>query len=297
MEAADGAGLFKAEDWERTDVSGGHGGGGCSALMTKGSTFEQAGVNYSVVEGTLPKEMAFRLVGKMEEIPFFATGVSLVIHPHSPQVPTTHANVRYLEVGDKQWFGGGADLTPYLLYEEDAIHFHSVLKGVCDSYEPTFYSRFKAECDEYFYLPHRGECRGVGGLFFDYLGKGGNDAAQPADARDFFPFARAVGEAFVNAYVPIVERRKSVPFSQAEKEFQLLRRGRYVEFNLLYDRGTLFGLKTGGRTASILMSLPPEVRFTPYEPPPPNDRAAALLDVVRQPRDWLTTDLSTGTSA
>jgi len=287
----DGAIPFIKEEWNRTDISGGHGGGGISALLRNGNIFEQAGVNFSAVEGTLPADMVNKLLGINNSAQFFATGVSLVFHPFSPQIPTTHANVRYLEVNAKglatqRWFGGGADLTPYLLYEEDATHFHAVLKEACDKHDEEFYSKFKKECDEYFYLPHRQEARGVGGIFFDYLGK--NLASNEISyVEQFFPFVQSVGAAITAAYIPIVIRRKNLAYTSEEKQFQLFRRGRYVEFNLLYDRGTLFGLKTGGRTASILMSLPPQVHFHPSEPAPPSLEAVNLLKVVSSPRDWL----------
>jgi coproporphyrinogen III oxidase len=273
---------FCEDLWDREDAEHFHGGGGRSRILTGGSVFERAGVNFSEVHGVLPADMGLKLVGKAEPQQFYATGVSLVFHPLSPMVPTTHANFRYLEVGDKAWFGGGMDLTPYYLFDEDAGHFHRVNKEVCDRFDPDFYPRFKQECDSYFYLPHRGETRGVGGIFFDYLGK-----EQPELLESFLPFVEAAGAGFIDAYFPIVERRKSEPFSQAERDFQLQRRGRYVEFNLLYDRGTLFGLRTGGRIESILMSMPPMVSWEYNFQPAPESREAHLISVLKSPKDWL----------
>jgi len=282
LEASDAQGRFTASSWERPDESASYGGGGISLLLEQGRIFEQAGVNFSAVEGTLPAEMVERLTGQREAAPFFATGVSLVVHPISPHIPTTHANVRYLEVGARAWFGGGLDLTPFLLYDEDATHFHQVLKSTCDRHDPEAYLKYKKWCDDYFYLPHRGETRGIGGLFFDYLGREGNP-----EPSTFLPFVREIGESFVECYLPLVERRAATPWTNEEKTFQLHRRGRYIEFNLLYDRGTLFGLKTGGRVSSIFMSFPPQACWKPYEEVPAHPRARSLLEVVRgEPRSW-----------
>jgi coproporphyrinogen III oxidase len=273
---------FREDIWTREDSEHFHGGGGCSRVLAGGEVFERAGVNVSEVFGCLPSDMSMKLVGKSEPQEFYATGVSLVFHPESPMVPTTHANFRYLEVGDRAWFGGGMDLTPYYLFNEDAVHFHTVNKAVCDCFDPSYYPEFKAECDRYFYLPHRGETRGVGGIFFDYLGK-----EKPEQLETLLPFVEAAGQGFIDAYFPIVDRRKSDPYGKNEKEFQLQRRGRYVEFNLLHDRGTLFGLRTGGRIESILMSLPPLVKWEYDYKPEPGSREAELLDVLTSPRDWL----------
>ena len=274
LEALDGD-RFREDLWEREG-----GGGGCSRVLENGQIFEKAGVNFSEVFGTLSEEFAAQLPG--EGLEFSATGISLVLHPRSPMVPTVHANFRYVEKGDQAWFGGGADLTPYYLFEEDAVHFHSTWKTVCDRHDPAYYPRFKQWCDEYFFLKHRGEARGVGGIFFDYLGKD-----EQGDTEQVFPFWRDVGEAFLDAYVPIVERRRDEASGDPERRFQLVRRGRYVEFNLIYDRGTVFGLKTGGRIESILMSLPPVVHY-PYDfKVEPNSREEALLEVVRNPRAWV----------
>jgi coproporphyrinogen III oxidase len=280
-------GRFREDLWTRPG-----GGGGCTRVLAGGELFEKAGVNYSEVYGELSEEFGVKLPG--EGRAFYATGVSLVLHPRSPRVPTVHANFRYIEKGDLWWFGGGSDLTPCRLYEEDARHFHRVWKDVCDRHDPSYYARFKKWCDEYFYLPHRGETRGIGGIFFDDL---------TGDAARLFRFWKDAGSAFLEAYIPLVEKRRSETFSQEEREHQLLRRGRYVEFNLLYDRGTVFGLKTSGRVESILMSLPPLVRWdyvSPDQPPrvspdqPPRGGGelgtgpeAELLKVLRKPRDWL----------
>lgn len=282
LEQLDGQARFETEDWIRPDAGGGHGGGGTTRVLRRGAVFEQAGVNFSEVYGTLPSEMSLKLIGVDAPQPFYATGVSLVLHPLSPMIPTTHANFRYLEVGEKSWFGGGADLTPYYLYSDDAIHFHRTLKTVCDSYDSSYYARFKKECDSYFYLPHRQETRGVGGLFFDYMAR--EDSEQLNDA---YRFASDLSRSFVPSYVPIAERRREEPWGDKEREFQLIRRGRYVEFNLLYDRGTHFGLKTGGRTESILMSLPPMVRWEYNYEPEVGSREAEILAVVRSPREWV----------
>jgi coproporphyrinogen III oxidase len=213
---------------------------------------------------------------------FRATGVSLVLHPQSPMVPTTHANFRCIEKGGTTWFGGGADLTPYYLFEDDAVHFHRTLADACNRHAPIGdYTRFKAWCDEYFFLPHRQETRGVGGVFFDYLGAKNEGA--PADV---FAFVQEIGRAFTAAYLPIVERRQPLPYGDTERTWQLRRRGRYVEFNLIYDRGTLFGLKTNGRVESILMSLPPQVRWDYDVMPQPGSPEAKLVAHLR-PIDWL----------
>ncbi len=282
LEMLDENAHFLVDRWTREDQTGSHGGGGVSRVLRGDGIFEQAGVNFSEVHGTLNPEMSQRLVGVAEDLPFYATGVSLVIHPRSPMIPTTHANYRYLEVGQRRWFGGGGDLTPYYLFREDARHFHNTLREHCDAFEPGLYRRFKQQCDEYFYLPHRREYRGVGGIFFDYLGR---DGAPPAD--HYFPLVRSLGEAFLESYLPIVRRRRSEPWSERERTFQLIRRGRYVEFNLLFDRGTLFGLKTGGRTESILMSLPPTVRWEYDYRPAAGSREAELMEIVRHPTEWI----------
>jgi coproporphyrinogen III oxidase len=270
LEAEDGAAQFRADRWQRPG-----GGGGITRVLAGGALLEKAGVNTSSVHGTFKPEFAASMPG--DGLDFFACGVSLVLHPASPRVPTVHANFRCLRRGGALWFGGGADLTPYYPVREDVVHFHRTWKSACDRHDPDFYPRFKKWCDEYFYLPHRGETRGVGGLFFDQLMR---------DAERDFAFVRDAGAAFLDAYLPIARRRRGDAYGERERQFQLLRRGRYVEFNLLYDRGTTFGLKTDGRTESILMSLPPLARWE-YDPQfPPGSDEAALADWLR-PRDWL----------
>jgi coproporphyrinogen III oxidase len=270
LEEIDG-GRFREDAWERPG-----GGGGRSRVLADGAVFEKAGVNFSDVHGQMSEELARQVPGEGRD--FSAVGVSLVLHLRSPMVPTVHANFRYLTKGARRWFGGGADLTPYYPYREDARHFHRTWKRVCAAHAGVAdYPRFKKWCDDYFHLPHRGEARGVGGLFFDYL---------ESDADQTFAFVRDCGDAFLDAYLPILRRRRDEPWGERERAFQEYRRGRYVEFNLLYDRGTVFGLKTGGRTESILMSLPPRVRWEYDWRPEPGSREAELYEVYLQPRDW-----------
>ena len=261
---------FEEDLWSRPG-----GGGGRTRVLEEGNVFEKAGVNFSSVHGNLPEQFASKIpLGNGTS--FFATGVSLVLHPRSPMVPAVHANFRYLEKGDAEWFGGGTDLTPCYPYAEDAGHFHRTIKEACDRSDMEFYPRFKKWCDEYFTLKHRGEMRGVGGIFFDYV---------QGDREKNFTFVQDVGNSFLNAYLPIVRRRMNEPFGNEERQYQLYRRGRYVEFNLLYDRGTIFGLETRGRTESILMSLPPLVRWVYDFKPAPGSREEKALDFY-QPRDW-----------
>ena len=270
----DGRGDFSSDHWAREG-----GGGGVSRVLVDGAVFEKGGVNWSRVEGELPEDYAAQIPG--EGRAFRATGVSLVMHPRSPLVPTTHANFRMLEKGDKCWFGGGADLTPYYFFRDDAEHFHRALKTACDKHAPIGdYERFKKWCDEYFYLPHRNETRGVGGIFFDYLD--GSDS----ELENVFAFVRDAGRAFLSGYLPIVQRRRGLSYGDRERHWQLIRRGRYVEFNLLHDRGTVFGLKTKGRTESILMSLPPLVRWEYDVQAEPGSREAELLAALT-PTSWL----------
>jgi coproporphyrinogen III oxidase len=270
----DGAKDFGADAWQRPG-----GGGGVSRVLEGGLVFEKAGVNWSNVDGELPSELAEQMPGSGRA--FRASGVSLVLHPRSPMVPTTHANFRCIAKGDTVWFGGGADLTPYYLFREDAVHFHATLAAACDKHRPIGdYDRFKAWCDEYFFLPHRGETRGIGGVFFDYLGSKGEPVEQ------VFELVQEVGRAFVPAYAPIVRRRVVENYGETERLWQLRRRGRYVEFNLIYDRGTLFGLKTGGRIESILMSLPPLARWDYDVMPQPGSPEAELVTHLR-PTNWL----------
>ena len=288
LEDADGSGRFCTDEWTRptSPCSNNHtqslSGGGITRVLKNGAVFEQGGVNFSEVAGTLPESMSKKLIGEERTSQFFATGVSLVIHPRSPQIPTVHANYRYLEVESLAWFGGGTDLTPYILYEEDARHFHQVLKQYCDSYDHTLYPEFKQACDKYFYLPHRNEARGIGGIFFDYLGK-----SEPESLERHFELCQALGPAFIESYLPLVEKRKHTAWSEEQKHFQHLRRGRYVEFNLIHDRGTLFGLQTGGRIESILMSLPPAVIWEYDADYTEGFVDTALLEVLRCPREWV----------
>ncbi len=284
LEALDGKATFQNDEWTRTDIHGGDGGGGLTRILANGAVFEKAGVSFSSVQGTMPASFAAKLGAGEDELPFFATGTSLVIHPHSPMVPTTHANFRYIELGEKSWFGGGSDLTPYYLFEEDARHFHQVLKRSCDTHDPAHYPRFKKWCDEYFYLPHRKEARGIGGIFYDYLGRDSDDRA---DLEKLFAFSKEIGFAFTEQYLPIVLRRKELQYSELQRQFQLQRRGRYVEFNLLYDRGTHFGLQTGGRTESILMSLPALVRWDYCPIINEGSPEATLMAALQEPREWV----------
>jgi coproporphyrinogen III oxidase len=270
LSAIDGT-AFREDTWDREG-----GGGGRSRVLADGGVFEKAGVNFSLVFGQMSPEFAKQIPG--EGLDFSATGISLVLHPRNPMVPTVHANFRFLVKGEKSWFGGGADLTPYYPFREDVIHFHKTWKAVCTRHPaPVDYVKFKDWCDEYFYLPHRKEPRGVGGIFFDYL-EGDFDAT--------FRFVRDAGDHFLEAYTPIARRRKDEACTDAQRLFQEYRRGRYAEFNLIYDRGTIFGLKTGGRTESILMSLPPIVRWIYDYHPAPGSREAELYDVYLKPRDW-----------
>jgi coproporphyrinogen III oxidase len=289
IERIDGGGRFREDSWTRPA-----GGGGRTRLLADGALFEKAGVGFSDVHGQLRPEMARALPGDGAD--FRATGLSLIFHPRSPRIPTVHANVRHVRHGSRSWFGGGTDLTPYYVVADDAAHFHRTLRQRCDRHDPGFYPRFKRWCDEYFFLPHRNEPRGVGGLFFDYLGAGAEaTAGQPApgeqaprenDAEAMFAFVREVGDAVLDAYLPIVERRRGDAWGERERRWQLLRRGRYVEFNLLYDRGTVFGLRTDGRVESILMSLPPEVRWEYAQAPEPGSPEAESLAAICARRDW-----------
>lgn len=268
---ADGSAVFAETVWSHEQS-----GGGRTRVLAGGGLFEKAGVNFSAVTSALTERLAERM--KIRPQNLFATGLSLVLHPASPMVPTVHMNLRYLETADGDaWFGGGLDLTPYYLYEEDARHFHLTLKAVCDRHDGASYPRFKQWCDEYFFLPHRGEARGIGGIFFDYLRE------QPEKT---FSFVQGVGEAFLDAFLPIVSRRRDEAWGEREKSWQLIRRGRYVEFNLVYDRGTLFGLETKGRVESILMSLPPEVRWVYDHRAEPGSREEALLRILTHPKAW-----------
>jgi coproporphyrinogen III oxidase len=267
----DGRASFGSDTWERPG-----GGGGVTRVLEDGALLEKAGVNVSRVHGEVPAALASRLAGDGPR--FEAVGLSLVLHPLSPMVPTAHLNVRLLRRGARAWVGGGADLTPCYLFDEDVVAFHGVLRSVCERHEAGSYARHKTAADGYFFLPHRGERRGVGGIFFDELAD---------DLPGRLGFARDLVDAFLDAWGPIAERRRTEAYGEAERRWQELRRGRYVEFNLVHDRGTVFGLQTGGRTESILMSLPPRVRFAYDHHPAAGSREAALLEVLRTPRAWL----------
>ncbi len=296
------AASFAVDPWEREAAATAVGGYGSTRVLAGGAAFEKGGVNASVVTGTrLPPSV----VAQRPELAgngFFAAGVSVVLHPRNPHAPAAHCNYRYFEARTPDgapsawWFGGGADLTPYYPVLADVRHFHGALRAACDRHDPAFYPAFKAWCDRYFYLPHRDETRGAGGIFYDYLdahGFGESDRRtplrEPRAFEDRLAFMRDAGEAFAEAYFPLVERRALAPYGERERAFQLLRRGRYVEFNLVYDRGTQFGLQSGGRTESILMSLPPLVRWAYDERPAPGSAEAALLPYLR-PRDWFAED-------
>lgn len=281
LEEIDGKAKFREDIWERPE-----GGGGRTRVIEDGLVFEKGGVNISAVHGALPKSM--QAYFKVGEVDFFACGLSLVIHPKNPLVPTVHANWRYFEMYDKngvivdQWFGGGQDLTPYYLFKEDAKHFHQVCKNACDKHNPTFYQDFKKKCDAYFWNAHRNEARGIGGLFFDYC-----KASEQMTMENWFNFVTEVGNSFLEAYIPIVERRKDMPYASSHKNWQEIRRGRYVEFNLVHDKGTLFGLKTNGRIESILMSLPPKVQWVYDHHPVKGTNEEKLLKVLKNPKDWI----------
>ena len=280
LEAVDGRAVFKEDLWRRPG-----GGGGRTRVIENGKVFEKGGVNISKVHGALPVAMQKHFgVG---EVDFFACGLSLVLHPVNPMVPTVHANWRYFEMYNKQgervdaWFGGGQDLTPYYLFEEDAKHFHQVCKDICDKHHPEFYFDYKKKCDEYFWNAHRNEARGIGGLFFDYC-----KPTTEMSLDDWYVFVSGVGDSFLDAYAPIVEKRKNLEYTQAQRDWQEIRRGRYVEFNLVHDRGTLFGLKTNGRIESILMSLPPHVQWIYDHNPEAGSQEEQLLAVLQKPQKW-----------
>ncbi len=279
LEALDGDARFQQDVWTRAA-----GGGGITAVLENGGLFEKAGVNYSYVSGEAMPASATARRPQLAGRAFQATGVSLVLHPRNPYVPTTHMNVRFF-IAEKDgadpiwWFGGGFDLTPYYGFEEDVVHWHRVAKDALMPFGEAWYPKFKQWCDQYFYLPHRQEARGVGGIFFD-------DLNEP-DFETCFALTRSVGEHFLPAYLPIAERRRSMTYGERERQWQKIRRGRYVEFNLVWDRGTLFGLQSGGRTESILMSLPPEVSWRYQHEPEPGSPEASLLAFFLKPRDWL----------
>ncbi|BFZ53169.1 Coproporphyrinogen-III oxidase [Savitreella phatthalungensis] len=278
---------FRVDQWQRKE-----GGEGISCVLQDGNVFEKAGVNVSVVYGQLPPAAVKKMRADHKSldnidsaVPFFAAGLSLVVHPHNPFAPTVHLNYRYFEVMNEDgtpraaWFGGGSDLTPTYLFDEDAIAFHAALKRACDKHDRDYYATFKAWCDRYFFIKHRGESRGIGGIFFDDL--------EDKDPEETFSFVRDCADAFLPAYVPIMLKRKDLPFTEQEKQFQAVRRGRYVEFNLVYDRGTAFGLATpGARIESILMSLPLHASWI-YQHVPNGPREEKIMSVLREPKDWV----------
>ena len=281
LEEVDGKSTFQEDIWKRPE-----GGGGRTRVIENGDVFEKGGVNISAVHGKLPKSMQayFNVV----DLDFYACGLSLVIHPKNPMVPTVHANWRYFEMYNEQgdivdnWFGGGQDLTPYYLFEDDARHFHRTCKRSCDKHNSEFYPKYKTKCDEYFYNSHRKEARGIGGLFFDYC-----KASEDMSMENWYNFVTEVGNSFLEAYVPIVERRKDVTYTKENRNWQEIRRGRYVEFNLVHDKGTLFGLNTNGRIESILMSLPPHVQWVYDHHPAKGSQEEKLIEVLQQSRNWI----------
>lgn len=285
IEQTDGKATFREDLWERPE-----GGGGRTRVIENGpegsGVFEKGGVNISGVHGKLPEAMQ-KMFG-VGDVDFFACGLSLVLHPKSPMVPTVHANWRYFEMYDAegnvidQWFGGGQDLTPYYLFEEDATHFHQTCKIACDKHNTEFYPKYKKQCDGYFWNAHRNEARGIGGLFFDYC-----KASDEMSMQEWYDFVTEVGNSFLSAYLPIVEKRKQLPYTDANRRWQEIRRGRYVEFNLVHDKGTLFGLKTNGRIESILMSLPPHVQWVYDHHPEVGSDEEKLLKVLAEPQDWI----------
>ncbi len=281
LEEVDGTATFREDLWERQE-----GGGGRSRVIENGAVFEKGGVNISAVHGELPPSMQSYF--GVEDADFFACGLSLVLHPKNPMVPTVHANWRYFEMYDQkgnivdQWFGGGQDLTPYYLFDEDAKHFHSVCKRACDAHHPDFYATYKKKCDAYFWNAHRKEARGVGGLFFDYC-----KVSEETTMQNWYDFVTEVGNSFLDAYIPIVIKRKNLPYTQQQRDWQEIRRGRYVEFNLVHDKGTLFGLKTNGRIESILMSLPPHVQWRYDHHPEEGTEEEKLVTILQHPIDWV----------
>lgn len=289
LEGIDGK-RFHIDTWDRPQ-----GGGGISCVLQEGNVFEKAGVNTSVVYGRLPRPAILKMRADhkaldpdVDSLPFFAAGLSLVLHPSNPMAPTVHLNYRYFETADEAgntnawWYGGGSDLTPSYLFDEDAIHFHNTIKAACEKHDKSYYPRFKKWCDEYFNNKHRGETRGVGGIFFDDLDETEKDQEQ------LFAFVQDCLSAFLPSYVPIIKRRKDLPFTEKEKQWQQIRRGRYVEFNLVHDRGTAFGLNTpGSRVESILMSLPLTARWQYMHSPEKGSREERLVDVLKNPREWV----------
>lgn len=280
LEAVDGKATFREDLWQRPE-----GGGGRTRVIENGNVFEKGGVNISAVHGLLPKAM--QTYFNVGDVDFFACGLSLVIHPKNPMVPTVHANWRYFEMYDKagnvvdSWFGGGQDLTPYYLFDEDAVHFHQTCKTACEKHDAAFYPRFKKQCDEYFWNAHRNEARGIGGLFFDHC-----KATEDFSMEQWYNFVTEVGNSFLQAYVSIIERRKDIAYTDENRTWQEIRRGRYVEFNLVHDKGTLFGLKTNGRMESILMSLPPHVQWVYDHHPEAGSEEERLIKILAEPEEW-----------
>ena len=291
LEGVDGT-KFRTDEWARPE-----GGGGTTCVLQEGNVFEKAGIGVSVVYGHLPKPAIAKMRvnhknlggGDGDGVDFFAAGLSMVLHPHNPMAPTVHLNYRYFETNDHEgnpsawWFGGGSDLTPTYLFEEDAVHFHKTIKEACEKHDKAYYPRFKKWCDEYFNNKHRGESRGVGGIFFDDL-----DESEGKDKESVFAFVQDCLRAFIPSYLPIISKRNAMAHTPTEKEWQQIRRGRYVEFNLVHDRGTAFGLSTpGSRVESILMSLPLTAQWKYMHEPEPNSREASLVEVLKNPREWV----------
>ena len=285
LESVDGKARFEEDVWKREE-----GGGGRTRVIENGAVFEKGGVNISAVHGELPESM--RTHFGVTDANFFACGLSLVLHPKNPMVPTVHANWRYFEMYNENsdvvdsWFGGGLDLTPYYVFNDDAIHFHQTCKTACDKHHPEFYPKFKKRCDDYFWNTHRNEARGLGGLFFDYC-----KASNEMSMEKWYNFVTEVGSSFLEAYVPIVEKRKEIKYTKKQKNWQEIRRGRYVEFNLVHDKGTLFGLKTNGRIESILMSLPPHVQWVYDHHPEKGSEEERLIDLLKKPKIWINSNL------
>ena len=281
LESLDGGAVFEKDHWTKKDGNG----SGITSVICDGNVFEKGGVNFSIVEGNKMPKSATTLRPELEGRKYTALGVSLVLHPENPYIPTAHANVRFFvaeEPGKEPiwWFGGGFDLTPFYGFDEDAVHWHTTAKKACLPFGEKVYSQYKKWCDDYFYLEHRNEQRGIGGLFFDDLNEGGFDRC--------FEFMKSVGDHFTEAYLPIVIKRKDTPYGEKERNFQLYRRGRYVEFNLIYDRGTLFGLQSGGRTESILMSMPPEVKWSYQFQVEKDSEEGKLYNHYLKPKEWIT---------
>ena len=281
LESLDGGAVFEKDHWTKKDGDG----SGITSVICDGNVFEKGGVNFSIVEGNKMPNSATALRPELEGRKYTALGVSLVLHPHNPYVPTVHSNVRFFVAEEPAkdpvwWFGGGFDLTPFYGFDEDAVHWHTTAKKACLPFGEKVYSQYKKWCDDYFYLEHRNEQRGIGGLFFDDLNEGGFDRC--------FEFMKSVGDHFSEAYLPIVIKRKDTPYGEKERDFQLYRRGRYVEFNLIYDRGTLFGLQSKGRTESILMSMPPEVKWSYQFQIEKDSEEEKLSNHYLKPKEWIT---------